>query len=128
MCKPDLSVYNTTSDPTFHAWRTAIYALSKSPNVYVKLSGLFSELPESLRTAPATRIFEAALPWLGVLLATFGPDRIIFGSDWPVCALGLPDAWPRWKEVVDKTCWMASLTDDERAMILGGAAKKAYRL
>ncbi|GAB0137211.1 hypothetical protein EsDP_00005487 [Epichloe bromicola] len=130
LCKPDLTIYNITSDPSFHAWRTAMYTLSKAPNTYVKLSGCFSEMPDSLREQPASHIFQSTLGWLGIVLATFGAERIMYGSDWPVCTLGGmgDDAWPKWKEVVEKMCWMASLGDEERAMIFGGTAKKAYNL
>jgi L-rhamnono-1,4-lactonase len=94
------------------------------------------------------------------VLATFGAERIMFGSDWPVCTIGEPeqeeenkkdddgkeegekgeekgeekeesrgrDTWTRWRDVVEKMCWMASLGDEERAMIFGGTAKKAYGL
>ncbi|CEJ94672.1 Putative Amidohydrolase family protein [[Torrubiella] hemipterigena] len=131
LCKPDLSLYNTTTDPSFTAWRTALYALGKHDNVYMKLSGCFSEMPETLvaQSDNASHVFKSIVEWLGVVLATFGPDRIMFGSDWPVCTVGIgEEAWPRWKEIVDKTCWMASLSDIDRAMVYGGTAKKAYNL
>ena len=128
LCKPDLTIYNITSDPSFHAWRTAMYTLSKSTHTYMKLSGGFSEMPDSLKTATPSRIFESTLGWLGIVLATFGSDRIMFGSDWPVCTTGVDDAWMKWKDVVEKMCWMASLDDEQRAMIFGGTAKKAYGL
>lgn len=97
----------------------------------MKLSGGFAEMPEALRAQDPSHIFQSTFGWLGVVLATFGARRIMFGSDWPVCTVGMPegvDAWPRWKEVVDKMCWMASLDDEERAMIYGGTAKQAYGL
>ncbi|KAF4972172.1 hypothetical protein FSARC_1202 [Fusarium sarcochroum] len=128
LCKPDFSIYNLTSDPGFHAWRTAIYALSKVPNIYMKLSGGFSEMPDSLRKQDPNHIFEATLGWLGIVLATFGPSRIMYGSDWPVCTVGVENAWPKWRSVVERMCWMATLGDEERAMIFGGTAKKAYKL
>ncbi|KZZ89131.1 amidohydrolase family protein [Moelleriella libera RCEF 2490] len=121
-------------NPSFHAWRTAMYALSSASRTYMKLSGGFSEMPASLRRQPASHIFQSTLGWLGIVLATFGPERIMFGSDWPVCTLGAAEedeeeaAWPKWKDVVEKMCWMASLTDEQRAMIFGGTAKKAYGL
>ncbi|KAK2593546.1 L-rhamnono-gamma-lactonase [Conoideocrella luteorostrata] len=126
----NLTIYNITSDPSFHAWRTAMYTLSKASNTYMKLSGGFSEMPDSLREQPVSHIFQSTLGWLGIVLATFGHDRLMFGSDWPVCTLGGlgDDAWPKWREVVEKMCWMASLGDEERAMIFGGTAKKAYNL
>lgn len=127
-----MSIVNTASDRTFHAWRTAIYTLSKANKTYMKLSGAFSEMPDSLRkrSDSPSHIFQSTFAWLGIVLATFGPSRIMFGSDWPVCTLdGLGDeAWPRWRDVVEKMCWMATLGDEERAMIFGGTAKKAYNL
>ncbi|QUC23030.1 uncharacterized protein UV8b_07271 [Ustilaginoidea virens] len=130
LCKPDLAIYNVASDPGFRAWRTAMYALSKAPRTYVKLSGGFAEMPDALRAQPAAHVFRSVLAWLGVVLATFGPARIMFGSDWPVCTLGGlgDDAWPKWRDVVDKMCWMASLSDEERAMVFGGTARQAYGL
>ncbi|KAF7563462.1 hypothetical protein G7046_g677 [Stylonectria norvegica] len=128
LCKPDLSIYNLTSDHSFAAWRETMYTLSKDPQTYMKLSGGFSEMPDSLRKQTPNHIFEATLGWLGVVLATFGSGRIMFGSDWPVCTVGADDAWPRWHSVVERMCWMATLGDEERAMIFGGTAKKAYGL
>lgn len=130
LCKPDFSIYNLTTDPAFHAWRTTIYALGKVPQAYMKLSGGFAEMPDALRAQDAAHIFQSTFGWLGVVLATFGARRLMFGSDWPVCTVGMPEGegWPRWKEVVEKMCWMASLDDEDRAMIFGGTAKEAYGL
>lgn len=96
----------------------------------MKLSGCFSEMPDSLKTQTASHIFQSTLGWLGIVLATFGSSRIMFGSDWPVCTFGESgmDGWARWRDVVEKMCWMGSLEDEERAMIWGGTAKKAYGL
>ncbi|KAF3062711.1 L-rhamnono-gamma-lactonase [Trichoderma lentiforme] len=139
LCKPDLTVYNVSSDPSFTAWRTAIFSLGKCARTYMKLSGGFAEMTPALREQDPSHIFQSTLPWLGVVLATFGPSRIIFASDWPVCAVGFDknetedgdgesEAWPKWREVVEKMCWMASLSDEDRAMIFGGTAKQAYGL
>ncbi|KOS20223.1 L-rhamnono-gamma-lactonase [Escovopsis weberi] len=135
LCKPDMTLYNVTSDPSFTAWRTAMYALGKSSKTYIKLSGAFSEMTPAMRAQDPSAIFQSLLAWLGIVLATFGSRRIMFGSDWPVCTVGFEGthegkdaAWPKWREVVEKMCWMASLDDEERAMIFGGTAKEAYRL
>jgi L-rhamnono-1,4-lactonase len=125
MCKPDLEIYNP-ADPRVRAWRTAIYALSKCSHTYVKISGAFSEMSDSLKRRSADDIFEAIHPWLGVVLATFGPDRLMFGSDWPVCQVGVDDAWTKWREVVERMCYMASLGKEGRAMVFGGTAAVAY--
>ncbi|KAI0009834.1 amidohydrolase 2 [Xylariaceae sp. FL0662B] len=129
MCKPDLTVYNVQTDTSFIAWRTAMFTLSKCSRTYMKLSGAFAEMPESLRQRPAEDVFDALSPWLSVVLAAFGPARIMFASDWPVCAVGVEDgdgAWKKWKKVVDRLCWMASYEDDERRWIWGDTAVKAY--
>ncbi len=89
MCKPDLEIYNVQTSPSFIAWRTAMFTLSKCSHTYVKLSGGLSEMGASLRRRPSEDIFDAISPWLSVLLAAFGPSRIMFGSDWPVCTIGL---------------------------------------
>ncbi|GFP56093.1 hypothetical protein ACSS6W_006309 [Trichoderma asperelloides] len=136
LCKPDLTVYNVSSDPSFTAWRTAIFSLGKCSRTYMKLSGGFAEMTPALRDQDPSHIFQSTLSWLGVVLATFGPGRIMFASDWPVCAVGfdkeekdeLNEAWPKWREVVEKMCYMGSLSDEERAMIFGGTAKEAYKL
>lgn len=127
LCKPDLTIINFTSDASFIAWRTAMFTLSKCSKTYMKLSGGLAELPESLKNRSAEDIFEAMYPWLAVVLAAFGPSRIMFGSDWPVCTVGVGDgAWEKWKKIVERTCYMASLSHEDQAMIWGGTAKKAY--
>jgi L-rhamnono-1,4-lactonase len=151
MAKPDLTIYNT-ADPAFNNWRNAIYSLSKCDNTYVKLSGGFSEMPPSLRKQTPSEIFQALFPWFGVVLATFGVGKIMFGTDWPVCTVGFDapsaagkgkggedeekskkqdegekeNAWAKWKAVVDKMCWMASLQEEDMKMLYGGTAAKAY--
>ncbi|KAI1081292.1 amidohydrolase 2 [Whalleya microplaca] len=150
MCKPDLTVYNVQTSTSFIAWRTAMFTLSKCSRTYMKLSGGFPEMPDSLRRRPAEDIFDAVSPWLSVVLAAFGPARIMFASDWPVCAAAFAhddegkgegegeeggdgekekekeNAWAKWKKIVDRLCWMASYEDEEKALIWGGTALKAY--
>ena len=128
LCKPDLTVINP-ADPSFIAWRTAMFTLSKCSKVYVKVSGLFSEMPEALRARSPEEIFMAIHSWFAVVLAAFGPSRLMFGSDWPVCTLGVgSEAWLKWKKVVERMAWMASLEEDDLAMLWGGTAAKAYRV
>ncbi|KAI1473481.1 hypothetical protein K445DRAFT_58442 [Daldinia sp. EC12] len=127
LCKPDLSVYNVQTSPSFIAWRTAIFTLSKCSRTYMKLSGGFAEMPEALRQRSPEDIFDAISPWLSVVLAAFGASRIMFASDWPVCTVGVgDDAWHKWKKIVDRLCWMASFEEEEKRMIWGGTALKAY--
>lgn len=92
----------------------------------MKLSGCFSEMPDKLKAAPVDEVFEALMPYLVVVLAAFSPFRIMFGSDWPVCTIGVDDAWKKWREVVQRFCYLASLSQEDQIMIWSGTAIKAY--
>jgi L-fuconolactonase len=61
-------------------WAAAVRAFAARPNTVCKLSGLVTE---ALPGAPAAAFRPAA----DVILSAFGPDRVMFGSDWPVCLL-----------------------------------------
>ena len=51
----------------------------------------------------------------------------MFGSDWPVCTVGVGEgAWEKWRKLVQRTCYMASLDRDEEALVWGGTAIRAY--
>lgn len=92
----------------------------------MKLSGCFSEIPDSLTTAPVDELFEALTPYLVVILAAFGPFRIMFGSDWPVCTIRVDDAWKKWRDIVQRFCHLASLGQEDQIMIWSGTAIRAY--
>jgi L-fuconolactonase len=62
-------------------WATDLRALAAHPNTVGKLSGMVTEAD------PATWTVDDLRPYADVLLDAFGPDRLMFGSDWPVCAL-----------------------------------------
>jgi L-fuconolactonase len=99
------------------AWSAGIRDLARRANVHCKLSGL---------------ALEAGLDWsvaglrcaVGVLLEAFGPGRLLYGSDWPVCLLAT--GYCRWLAAVEEL--IASCTAAERAAILGGNATTVYRL
>src|SRR5258707_6534641 len=105
-----------------------MFKLSKCSNTFMKLSGCFSEMPDSWKASPADEIFAALQPYLAVILGTFGPFRIMFGSDWPVCTVGVDDAWKKWRLVVERLCSLASLDRAEQIMIWSGTAIKAYKI
>lgn len=130
MCKPDLDIVNPTADPSFQVWHDAMSQLSRSPQVYIKLSGGLTQMSEQHRSDEPEQIFHSIKTWLRVLLELFGPSRIIFGSDWPVCTLGNEgkDSWGKWHGIVDLMCREFALEDGACEMIFGGAAKKAYGL
>jgi predicted TIM-barrel fold metal-dependent hydrolase len=59
-----------------------------------------------------------------VLLSAFGPDRLMFGSDWPVCVLA--GGWDRWAATVEEL--LHDLSGDEQHAVLAGTATGFYRL
>ena len=109
-----------TEGPLERNWCLGMRQLGALPQVHCKLSGLMTELPAELR-AP-----EAALAALRRVVAEvldiFGPERLVWGSDWPVLTLAAPHAI--WDEMTDHL--LEGLTADERAAILGGNARKFY--
>lgn len=102
-----------------------------------KLSGCLSEMTPELARASPHAIFEAISPWLAVVVATFGPGRIMFGSDWPVCTVGLDTeaaagpaegegAWDKWRMVVERMCDMYGFGEEQTRQIFAGTARRAY--
>lgn len=98
----------------------------------MKLSGAFSELSsERVTTTSAAEIAEKLKPWLDHIFECFKPDRIMFGSDWPVCNVRGPageDSWTLWKDVVSITLDRRNLSDYEKERVWYETANEAYRL
>jgi L-fuconolactonase len=107
--KPDL----VTGD--LAAWRDGMSALAAHPRLTCKLSGLVTE-------AGSDWTLETLLPVVEHLLATFGPERLIFGSDWPVVTLHA--SYAQWIEAAEAL--LADLTEKQRAAVFGGNARKLY--
>lgn len=96
------------------AWRDALAPLAARPNVHCKLSGLMTEL------APGGGA-DALLPYIDELVALFGPDRLVWGSDWPVLNLrGSYEAW--------LSCARAAVPSGNHQAVFGGNARRFYRL
>jgi L-fuconolactonase len=99
-------------------WASLIRPFGGLPNVSCKLSGLVTEAdPTSWRVADLG-------PYVEIALETFGPRRLLFGSDWPVCLLAASyaDVLGAARELT------ATLSTAERGDVFGGAAENAYRL
>ncbi len=97
-------------------WRDDLSALARRPNVVAKLSGLTTEADPRRWTA------QDIAPYLGHALTEFGPDRCMFGSDWPVSTLAT--TYQRWVDVVLHV--IDGLASDERAAIAAGTARRVY--
>ncbi|HEY4608970.1 MAG TPA: amidohydrolase family protein [Ilumatobacteraceae bacterium] len=104
--------------PTRPSWETGIAELASCPNVYVKISGLVIESDWSDWDPRRLQ------PYVEFVLNLFGPDRLLFGSDWPVCTLAA--SYARIVEVTEEL--LSALTATERAAVFGGTAQHAYGL
>ncbi len=97
-------------------WAAWIRGMAAQPNVVGKLSGLVTEADWGTWTVPDLR------PYTDIALEAFGPDRLMFGSDWPVCVLA-----GSYGEVFQTaTDLTAELSVDERAAVFGGTATRVY--
>ncbi|HVX15166.1 MAG TPA: amidohydrolase family protein [Pirellulales bacterium] len=99
-------------------WLPQFTAAAKHPNVYCKLSGMVTEAD--------WRHWKAAdlKPYVDAALDRFGPERLMFGSDWPVCELA--GSYEEVFAALDQT--LGPLSHDERAAIFGGTATRFYGL
>ena len=102
------------ADPS--RWRLQIAELAARRNIVCKLSGLMTEI-----VSGPTGV-EAVEPYLAHALAEFGPDRCLFGSDWPVMTLAA--SYSDWLDLV------VSLVpgEDDRRAVLAGTAERVYEL
>jgi L-fucono-1,5-lactonase len=101
----------------FGDWADQITALSAQSNVTCKLSGLVTEAGSDWNV-------ERLRPYTDHLLTSFGPSRLMFGSDWPVCLLAADYA--RWFDAAQAL--MAGLTAAELDAVFGGTAAAFYGL
>jgi len=99
-------------------WEDELRRLAAHPHVSCKLSGLVTEA-DWQRWQPAD-----LRPYAEVVLDAFGPQRVMAGSDWPVCELAATyeRVWEATMNVV------SGLSDDERRDVLAGTAARVYRL
>jgi L-fuconolactonase len=101
-------------------WATELRALARLPNVTCKVSGLVTEADWDAWTP------EQLVRYVATAVAAFGPERLLFGSDWPVCLLAADYA-----EVVmaaEQALETAGLDAAERDLVFGANARRIYRL
>ena len=105
-------------DRILSPWDRNIREIAKRPNVYCKLSGMVTEA-DLQRWTPAN-----LQPYIDVVLRAFGPERLMYGSDWPVMLLA--GDYARWYDVVQQA--ISKLSKAEQDRIMGGTAVEAYGL
>ena len=97
-------------------WRHTLRALAELPNVVAKLSGLMTEVIPDAGAGDVR-------PYLVYALEVFGPQRCLFGSDWPV--LTLAGSYAEWRDAVLDA--VGGLSDAEVAAVMYGNARALYR-
>jgi L-fuconolactonase len=98
-------------------WRDAVEPLAACDNAAAKLSGLLTE------AGPGWTV-EAIAPFVETALELFGPDRLLIGSDWPVCELVASYA----DALAAVGSCLSGLSPSERAAVAGGTAIRTYGL
>ena len=99
-------------------WCTRIRELSKRGNVCCKLSGMVTE------DSWLSWSIESVRPYLDTVVEAFGPDRLMAGSDWPVCLVAT--SYSRWWQTLHN--YFADFSKDERAKVFGATAARIYDL
>jgi len=112
MAKPPIRNGNIDS------WAQGISRLAAFPNVFCKLSGLVTEA-DWQHWVP-----QQIVPFLNVAFESFGPDRLMIGSDWPVCLLAA--SYERTTDVVKS--YLLQTKSGSRDRVLGGNAQRFWRL
>jgi L-fuconolactonase len=98
-------------------WADDVSLVARETPAMCKLSGIVTE------ASPGWRIDDLR-PYFGHLLSCFGPDRLMWGSDWPVVELA--GGYARWREA--SAALLAPLSVEERNAIFGGTALRFYDL
>jgi predicted TIM-barrel fold metal-dependent hydrolase len=98
-------------------WQRAIEQLAAKRNVHCKISGVIESLPGGWKT-------EQLAPIVNHCLDTFGPDRVLFGGNWPVCLLG--GTLRSWVKALDEL--VSHRPETERQKLWAGNARRIYSL
>jgi len=106
------------SSGAFDAWTDGVREMAKRPNVICKVSGIVAYADAG------TWDVETLRPYVEHVTASFGWDRLIWGSDWPVCTLG--GGLSTW--VATTHALFSGNSEDERTKVFSGNARKLWNL
>jgi len=112
LAKPEIK--NKKVDP----WATQVRNMAQNKNVHSKLSGMVTEADWRFWKADDFK------PYLDIVFDAFGPDRLMFGSDWPVCLLAA--SYAQVKQIVED--YLQARPAEEKEKIFGVNAIRFYRL
>jgi L-fuconolactonase len=103
-------------DGALEPWKSQLRRLAELPNVHCKVSGMLTEADHKAWRAEQFR------PYLDTVFEAFGPARLMYGSDWPVCLFA--GSYEQAYRLVDD--YARGLTDAERAGLFGGNCARFY--
>jgi L-fuconolactonase len=114
----DLIAKPYIKDGKFDQWAKDIHELAQFPNIECKVSGMVTEADiKNWKKEDFTK-------YLNVIFNLFGSDRIMYGSDWPVCLLAA-----QYEEQLDIIeTYISQFSSEEKAKIMGGNAIRFYNL
>lgn len=99
-------------------WRTEMQELARAENVYCKLSGMVTEA--NWKSWEQTQF----QPYLDVVMEAFGPRRVMYGSDWPVCTVAA--SYGQQYDIISD--YISMLSPSEKAQIMGENAVHFYHI
>lgn len=99
-------------------WEKHMRVLAKYPNIYCKVSGMVTEAEW-----PGWK-YEDFVPYLNIVTEAFGTDRLVYGSDWPVCLVAA--GYDQQFSIIQK--YFSSFSEHEKKKILGENAERFYNL
>lgn len=105
-------------DGVMEPWKENLKRLAENENVFCKLSGMVTEADWAKWTLEGLR------PYLDAALEAFGAERLMAGSDWPVCLLA--STYKQWWSALHE--WCSGLRQAQSEEILGGTARRVYKL
>ena len=105
------------SSESFRFWAEGMARIAGETGAFCKFSALVTEASPDWTVADLS-------PYAEHVIEVFGPERIMWGSDWPVCRLRCE--YPRWREAAEELT--AGLSGAERSRVFGGTAAEFYRL
>lgn len=104
-------------DGAFDDWAPGMTRLAQETGAYLKFSGIVTECDDGWT-------IDDLKPYAGHVLGAFGAERVMWGSDWPVCQLQA--TYDHWRKVAEALT--NHLTPAEKARVFGGTATEFYRL
>jgi len=105
-------------DGKIDEWKAAMERISKYQNVYCKLSGIVTEADWQNWTK------ETLKPYIDAVVQSFGTDRIMFGSDWPVCLVA--SSYEKWLTVLKE--YFTTFSGAEQENVFNKNAGRFYNL